>query len=166
MCFFMFEKPLLFDAFWWHLHVLSFLSIHGWCTVIKYDHHIRWPCMTIIYDDHKWWSCIMITYDDHIWWSCMMIIYDENVDEDFEIWLSFRNVWGPLGYALASSLEHSKLSRPSDDYFFQKMKRYRKTQNNRSVIFFRYSNKSEDSVGANLFIVSFFYFGPFHFSEA
>jgi hypothetical protein len=31
-----------------------------------------------------------------------MIKYDENVDANFEIWLSGKHVWGPLGYVLAS----------------------------------------------------------------
>ena len=44
-----------------------------------------------------------------------MIIYDERVDGNFEILVSFRHVWGPLGYVLASSLVYKKLSRPSDD---------------------------------------------------
>ncbi len=52
----------------------------------------------------------------------MMIIYDEigdgNVDEHFECWLCFRNVWGPLGYVLASSLLPKKISRPSTGKLF------------------------------------------------
>jgi hypothetical protein len=48
----------------------------------------------------------------------MMIIYDETIDEHFEILICFRNVVGPLGHVLASSLVPKKLSRPSDDQLF------------------------------------------------
>ena len=47
-----------------------------------------------------------------------MIIYDENDDGNLEIRVCFRNVWGPLGYVLASSLVYKKLSRPYDDQLF------------------------------------------------
>jgi len=57
---------------------------------------------------------MMIIYDEHIWWSYMMIIYDENVDDNFEIRVCFRYVWGTLGYVLASSLVSRELSGASD----------------------------------------------------
>ena len=102
--------------------------------MIIYDDHIWWSYMIMKYDmivgdhdiwyDRRWSSYVMILYDDHIydhhiWWSCMVIIYDENVDEHFERWLCFRSIWGPFGYVLASSLVSKKLSRPSNDHFFQ-----------------------------------------------
>jgi hypothetical protein len=45
----------------------------------------------------------------------MMIIYNGNVGGNFDIWRVFRIDWGPLGYALASSLVHKTLSRPCED---------------------------------------------------
>ena len=44
-----------------------------------------------------------------------VFICDDKVDRNFTILLSFRNVWGPSGYVLASWLVPKRLYRPSND---------------------------------------------------
>ncbi len=109
-----------------------------------------------MYDDHACWSCMMIIYDNHIWSSYMMIVGDHHIW--WKKWWTFRNlfssrnVWGPLGYVLASWLVPKKLSRPSNDQLFcrKQMNRPTTTQNHRTVIF-HYSNNSKVPVGATNF---------------